>query len=132
MAKAKMSKQLSFSLSNRVGLLSKVSKALADAKINIHAVCAYAMGKKAYFMLITNSNAKAKKALSKLKRNFAEEDVVSVEMPNRVGELQKVAKKISDAGIDIIYMYGTAGAGKTSFCVFKTIDDKKAIKVIKK
>lgn len=132
MAKAKKSKQLSFSLSNRVGLLSEVSKSLADAKVNMNAICAYAIGKKAYFMLITDKNAQAKKALSKIKRRVEEEDVVSVEMPNRVGELQKAAKKISDAGIDIIYMYGTAGSGKTSFCVFKTIDDKKAIKAINK
>lgn len=132
MAKAKRSKQLSFSLSNRIGLLSKVSNALADAKVNIQAVCAYAMGKKAYFMLITDKNAKAKKALGKLKRNFSEEDIVLVEMPNRVGELQKVAGRVADAGIDILYMYGTAGAGRTSFCVFKTIDDKKAIREINK
>jgi hypothetical protein len=49
-----------------------------------------------------------------------------------VGALQKVAQKIGDAGIDIIYMYGTAGAGKSPICVFKTVDDKKAIKVINK
>ena len=132
MAKAKRSKQLSFALANRVGLLSKVSTTLADAKINMHAICAYGMGKQAYFMVVTDKNAKAKKALGKLKKNVAEEDVISVEMPNRVGALQKVAKKISDAGIDIIYMYGTAGIGKASICVFKTADDKKAVKVINK
>lgn len=132
MAKAKISKQLSFALANRVGLLSKVSTALADAKVNINAICAYAMGEKAYFMLITDKNAQAKKALSKLKRKFEEEDVVSVEMPNRAGELQKVAKKIADAEIDIIYMYGTTGVGKSAICVFKTIDDKKAVRVINK
>jgi len=132
MAKAKKSKQLSFALSNRVGLLSQVSKALADAKINMHAICAYGMGKQAYFMVVTDKNAKAKKALGKLKKNIAEEDVVSVEMPNRPGALRKVAEKIADAGIDIIYMYGTAGTGKGSICVFKTVDDKKAVKVINK
>ena len=132
MAKAKRSKQLSFALANRVGLLSIVSTALSDAKINMHAICAYGMGKQAYFMVVTDKNAKAKKALGKLKKNVAEEDVISVEMPNRVGALQKVAKKIADAGIDIIYMYGTAGTGKASICVFKTVDDTKAIKVINK
>jgi hypothetical protein len=132
MAKAKKSKQLSFALSNRVGLLSQVSTALSDAKINMHAICAYGMGEQAYFMVVTDKNAKAKKALGKLKKNIAEEDVISVEMPNRVGALQKVAKKIADAGIDIIYMYGTAGTGKASICVFKTVDDKKAVKVINK
>jgi hypothetical protein len=53
-------------------------------------------------------------------------------MANKPGELQKIAKKIADAGIDIEYMYATAGAGKTAACVFKTGDDKKAIQVINK
>jgi hypothetical protein len=132
MPKAKRSKQLSFALSNRVGLLSKVSTAISDAKVNMHAICAYGMGKQAYFMVVTDKNAQAKKALSKLKKNIAEEDVIAVEMPNRVGALQKVAQKIADAGIDIIYMYGTAGTGKASMCIFKTVDDKKAIRVISK
>ena len=132
MAKAKKAKQLSFALSNRVGVLSKVSTALADAKINMYAICAYGMEKQAYFMVVTDKNAKAKKALGKLKKNIAEEDVITVEMPNRAGTLQKVAQKIANAGIDIIYMYGTAGTGKASICVFKTVDDNKAVKVINK
>lgn len=132
MAKAKKSKQLSLTMPNRVGLLSEVTTALSGAKVDIRAICAYAMEDKAYFMLLTDSNAKAKKALSSAGAQIAEEDVVTVEMLNRVGELQKVAKKIADAGIDISYMYGTAGTGKSSICVFKTADDKKAIKVINK
>jgi hypothetical protein len=45
--------------------------------------------------------------------------------------LQKVAKKIADAGVDIEYMYATTGGGKAT-CVFKTADDQKAIKIIRK
>ncbi len=132
MAKAKKSKQLSFTMTNKVGLLSEVSRAIASAKVNITAICAYEMENEAEFMLITQSNKKVKKALSPLKVKIEEEDIITVEMPNKVGELQKVAKKISGAGIDINYMYGTAGADKSSICVFKTSDDKKAIKVINK
>jgi len=132
MAKAKKSKQLSFTMPNRVGLLSEISSAVADAKINIDAVHAYEVEDKACFMLITDSNAKTKKALSPLGVEIEEEDVVTVEIPNKVGELQKVAKRIADAGININYIYGTAGAGRLSTCVFKTADDKKAIKVINK
>ncbi|MEW6675632.1 MAG: ACT domain-containing protein [Nitrospirota bacterium] len=132
MARAEKLKQLSFTMPNRVGLLSEVSTAIAGAKVNINAICAYVMEDKAYFMLSTDSNAKAKKALGSLGVEIKEEDVIAVEMPNRVGELQKVAKKIADAGIDINYMYGTAGAGKSSTCVFKTVDDKKALRVINK
>jgi hypothetical protein len=119
-------------MTNKVGLLSEIGTALAGAKVNITAICAYGMENKAYFMLLTESNAKAKKALSPLRVEIEEEDVITVEIPNKVGELQKVAKKIADAGIDIYYMYGTVGTGKTSVCVFKTANNNKAIKEINK
>jgi hypothetical protein len=90
------------------------------------------MENKAYFMMATDSNAKAKKALTPLGIGIQEEDVVAVEMPNKVGELQKIAQRIADSGINIEYMYGTAGTGKTSVCVFKTADDAKAIRLINK
>jgi hypothetical protein len=132
MAKAKKIKQLVFTLPNRAGLLSEVSTALARAKVNINVITAYEMDKKAHFMLAIDQNAKAKKALAKFKIKAKDDDVISVEMPNRVGELQIVAEKISDAGININYMYGTIGSGRSAICVFKTSDDRKAIRVINK
>jgi hypothetical protein len=132
MAKARKVKEISFTLPNRVGLLSEITRAIAGAKVNISAICAYAMENKAFFMLTTDSNAKAKKALAPLGVKIKEEDVVEVEVPNKSGELEKVAKRLAGAGIDIEYMYATAGGGKTATCVFKTADDKKTIKVINK
>jgi hypothetical protein len=132
MAKARKVKEISFTMPNRVGLLSEVTTAVAKAKVNITAICAYAMENSALFMLTADSNAKAKKALALLGVGIEEKDVVEVEMPNKPGELQKVARKIGDAGIDIEYMYATAGKGKTAIGVFKTADDPKAIRVINK
>jgi hypothetical protein len=57
--------------------------------------------------------------------------VILVELPNKPGELQKVAKKIADAGIDIDFMYATT-AGSKATCILKTADDQKAIKIIRK
>jgi hypothetical protein len=132
MAKARKAKEISFTMPNKAGLLSEVSRAIAGAGVNITAICAYAMGDTAYFMLTTASNVKAKKALVPLSVAVEERDVVEVELLNRPGELQKVAKRIANAGIDIEYMYATAGAGKSTTCVFKTADDKNTIKVINK
>jgi hypothetical protein len=131
MAKARKVKEISFTMSNKVGLLSEVTTAIAAAKVNVTAICAYAMENSATFMLTTDSNAKAKKALAPLAVTIEERDVVAVEVPNKSGELRRVAKKIADAGIDIEYMYATAGKGKTATCVFKTTDDNKTVKVIK-
>lgn len=130
MAKARKVKQLSFTLPTRAGLLSDVTSAIADAKVNITAICAYEMARNAYFMITTDSTAKARKCLAFLRIGIEEEDVVVVEMPNKVGELQKVAKNVAKAGINIDYMYGTAATGRSSTCILKTSDDKKAIRAI--
>jgi len=132
MAKAKRVKQISFTIPNKAGLVSEITTAVTGAKANINAICAYEQEKYAHFLLITDSNAKAKKPLVKLKIKTEEDDVVVVEMQNKVGELQKVAEKIADAGINIDYVYGTTGIGRFSVCVFKTSDNRKAVRVINK
>ncbi len=132
MAKAKKVKQHSFSIPNKAGLLSEITAAIAGAKVNINAICVYEQEEQAHFILIVDSNSKASKTLAKLKIKAKEEDMVAVEMPNKVGELQKVSKKITDAGININYMYGTTGTGRVSTCVFKTSDNRRTISVINK
>ncbi len=132
MAKATKERLLSFSMKDKPGLLSGITARLAKAKVNISAVCAYAWDDTAYFDMTTDSTARAKKALKDLKLEFEEEDVIAVEMPNRVGELDKVARAIADAGINIGYMYATTSTGKTSTCLFSTSDNRKAMKLINK
>lgn len=133
MAKAKRARQLSFSMKDRAGLLSDVTNAVSGAGVNITAVCAYAMNRRAYFMMTTESNARAKKALGKkLRLKPRDEDVVAVEMPNRAGALKAVADKLADAGINIFYMYGTTSTGRASTCVFSTSDNAKAVRAINK
>jgi len=132
MAKAKRAKEISFTMANKVGLLSEVTAAVARAKVNITAICAYAMEDEGYFMLTTDNHAKTRKAVAPFGTEIEENEIVEVEVPNKPGELQKVAQKIAGAGINIEYMYATAGAGKTVTCVFKTADDRKAIRVINK
>jgi hypothetical protein len=129
MAKAVKAKQLIFSLPNKVGLLSEVASAIAAANVNIEAVCAYERGY-GYFMMVTDNNTKAKKVLSKMGAEVHVEDVLSVEVPNKVGQLEKVAKKIAEAGIDIHFVYGSPGKGKTATLVLKTANDRKTAKVI--
>ena len=131
MAKARKVTEIRLSMPNRVGLLSEVTTAVAKAKVNVNAICAYALENTAFFNLITNSNAKAKKALAPLGYEITEKDVIQVELPNKPGELQKVAKKIADAGIDIDFMYATTTGSKAT-CLLKTVDDLNAMKAIRK
>lgn len=129
MVKATKAKQISFGLPSKIGLLSEVSALITTAKINIEAICAYEMNEQGYFMLMTDNPSKTKKIVSHMGAEVSADDVITVEMPNRVGELQKIAKKISDAGIDITYIYGSPVKGKMTL-ILKTANDKKALKVL--
>ena len=124
-------KQLAFVVPNRVGLLSELTTFLANGKINIEALCAYGRGPEGVFMIVTDNNAKAKKILTQMGAEVKVEEIIAVELPNRPGQLQKVAKKVSDALVDIQYVYGSPSGGKMTV-VFKTADDKKILKALTK
>ncbi len=124
-------KQLRFVLPNRVGLLSEVTTFLANGKINIDALCCYGMGDQGVFMLVTDNNVKAKKILTQMGAEVTIEDLVCVEVPNKPGELQKVAKRVSDSGVDISYIYGSP-CKRSMNIVLKTADDKKMIRSLQK
>jgi hypothetical protein len=131
MAIAKRAQQISFTLPNKVGLLAEVTIFIAAAKINIEAICAYEMEDEGCFMLITNNTAKTKKILLNMGAEVETDDVIMVEMPNKPGQIHRVAKKISDADIDVHYVYGSPARGKMTI-IFKTADDKKAIRLLNK
>ena len=132
MAKAMKTKLLSFTMQDKPGLLSEITERLADAKISITAICAYTVEDTAYFDMTTENNTQAKKSLKGLGLKFEEENIIEVEMPNKAGELNKVAKILSDKGLNIEYMYGTTSTGKSGSCLFSTSDDAKALKLINK
>ena len=129
MAKATKAKQLIFSLPNRIGLLAKVAAAITEAGMNIEALCVYEKGY-GYFMMVTDNNAKAKKVLTKMGAKVYMEDVISLEVSNKVGQLEKVTKIIADAGLDIHFIYGCPAKNKAVVLILKTEDDNKALKLI--
>ncbi len=88
---------------------------------------------KATFTLIVDDLAKAEKALDKIGADdIQDSSVISVETENKIGALERISRIISNAGINIYYVYSTTTSGKTASCVFKTADDKQAIKVLHK
>ena len=131
MQKVTKLKQLTFILPNRVGLLAEVTTFLASGKINIEALCAYGRGPEGIFMIVTDNNAKAKKILNQMGAEVKTEEVIAVELPNRPGQLQKVAKKVSEADVDIQYVYVSPAKGRMTV-VFKTADDKRILRALKK
>ena len=97
MAIAKRAQQLSFTMPNKIGLLAEVSIFIAAAKINIEAICAYGMEEEGCFMLITSNTAKTKKILLNMGAEVETDEVIMVEMPNKPGQIHKIAKTMVNA-----------------------------------
>ena len=121
--------QLSFMLPDRIGLLSEVTAFITAASINIEAICAYGMGDDGHFMIITDNNSKAKKVITNMGAEVETEAVVAVEVPNKIGQLQQIARKISDANIDITFIYGSPVQEKMTL-ICRTADEEKAMQAL--
>ena len=127
--------EITATFTDSIGLTAKIAAAVAAANVNILAATGYSassMRRNATFTLIVDDFAKAEKALDKLgAEEIHESTVIMVETPNKVGALERIAKIISNAGINIYYFYATTSHGKTATTVIKTADDKKAIKLLR-
>ena len=132
MAKAKKVKLISLTLPNKVGQLAAVTELIAGAKLDIKGFHAIDAGANAEFSIAVKNTAKAIKALAPLGVPAKEEDALSVTVPNKPGRLQKVARKLADAGVNIRSSWATAYAGKTATCIMMTADDKKALAALEK
>ncbi len=127
--------EITATFNDTIGLTAKVASAVAAENVNILAATgtsASSLRRNATFTLIVDDFAKAERALERIgAEEICESSIVMVETPNKVGALERIAKIIADAGINIYYFYATTSSGKTATSVIKTADDKKAIKVLR-
>lgn len=114
MGNVSKAKELTFEMPDKAGLFAEVTGALAQKGINILAFCAYGMDGKAYAMIVTDDNAKAKAAAASQGWKVNEHDVVMVEVKNEAGAAQKIAEKVKN--INLTYIYATACSCAAGTC----------------
>jgi len=133
---AKLGKDISVTVVNKIGILADMAKILAEHGINMQGVAGYAKdGKKeAEMMLITDDNLRALDALKNNGYKSARErEVLIIDLENKVGALKIVTNKLAVAGIDINYIYGTACPSNCpARLIASTSDNEKAIVALKK
>jgi hypothetical protein len=133
---AKTGIEITATFQDTIGLTARLAAAVAAENVNILAATGYSASserRNATFTLIVDHFAKAERALEKIgAEEIHESSVIMVETPNKPGALERIAKIIADAGINIYYFYATTSSGKTATSVIKTADDEKAIKLLQK
>src|SRR5262245_50391722 len=93
--------QLVVSLESKPGILAKLARTLADAGVNMAALCAPETTGRGKIRLLVNDLARAKEALKAANYRFSEEQAVTVVLENRPGTLAGITRKLAQARINI-------------------------------
>jgi len=126
-------KQISLFLENKKGRLWEAMDVLAKAKINIRALSIADTSDFGILRLIVPDPEKAKKALTKSNFTVRETDVIAVEVSDTPGGLAGVLKVLTDADINVEYMYAFVEKnGKKAVVVLRTDSISKGKKALKK
>jgi len=128
--KAVKGEELILTVENKVGKLEEVTKLLTEKEINLRGISAYVIDGKAVLRLITSDNSKAKEILKSL-GTLVVKEVIIVDIPDEVGQLNLIATKLKAAGIDLTHIYGTTSKPhQSAIIVFASTDNNKALEVI--
>ncbi|MFH1831068.1 MAG: ACT domain-containing protein [Pseudomonadota bacterium] len=122
--------ELYITTEDKPGTLARVTAPIAEARINLNAICAYRMEGKAMFHIITADNENAKQKLKKAGFDATEEEVVVLETENESGTLFRAAQQLAEAEVDLDYCYATAGPQNSTWIVFATKTIESAMNVI--
>ena len=126
------SKELTIQLENRPGTLAKCCKSLADHNVNILAFQAVPTEGKSVVHLVVDNPSSAKRALDAEHLSYTETEVAQVRLPNRPGELGRVASQLGEAKINIEHAYSGIDASNSPVLFFGVQDVNKAMAVLDK
>jgi hypothetical protein len=101
-------KQLAVFLENKSGRLTEVTQTLADHDINITAFSIADTSDFGILRMITSDPIKAEKALKDKGFSVHVNEVIALKVPHVPGALCLALKILSNAGVDIEYMYAFA------------------------
>lgn len=132
MSKTTTAKEIWVTATNEVGTLTKLTAPLAEAKVNIWGCTAWTEGNEAKFRFLTDNNTKATELWNDAGYKTTTNEVVVTELEDKPGTTWNTAQTLSNAGIDINYMYvTTCGGCDTARLVLNTNDNAKTTTLLK-
>ena len=124
-------KQLSVFAENKKGTILYATEALAEAKIDICAMCVADTRDFGILRLIVDDAEKACEALRAKDCVVSVTQVIGVAVPDVPGGLSNVLKLLAKNDINIEYIYAfITVSGKNAYVVIRVNDNDKAVKVL--
>jgi hypothetical protein len=117
-------------LTHRPGELARVAHALARKSVNLKSVSAMAFQHQGLVHLLIEDVEAARAALHESNIPFEESEVATVLLENQAGELEGVAAKLSNAGVNVLAVYVVGLDGDLVELAIIADDPKKAKKAL--
>ncbi len=118
--------QFCVGLDNKPGTLAKLCRVLKRAKVNIDAVSVSDNAECCWVRLVASPAAAARTALTKARISFCTQRVLTLNVYNRSGELERISSRLARAGVNINYVYGSNARGSASTLVLCVSDLQRA------
>jgi len=113
-------KQISVFVENKIDQISEITKILGENKIDIKFVSIADATEFGILRMISSEPERAVEVLEKTGIAVKLSDVTAIEMPDRPNGLAEILTVLSNANINIEYLYAFVGRNeKTSVVVFK-------------
>jgi hypothetical protein len=119
---ASFAKQLCIFLENKPGVLSRLCRALAGARINLKAISVLDSLDHAVVRLVVDKPAAARRLFEDHHLLVIENDLLALSLPDRPGELGRVAARLAKARINITYVFGSAPDGMKRGTIYLRVE----------
>ncbi|MBI3394542.1 MAG: ACT domain-containing protein [Spirochaetia bacterium] len=123
-------KQITVLATNQPGTLADICGSLSDEKINILGVSVIDHVDHALIRLVVDKPVQAAHLLGEAGLMVVESDVIRAELTDGPGILEHVAKLMSDASININYVYATEAREGISTLILNTGDNQRAVGIL--
>ena len=121
--------QFTLYMTNRPGMLAKVTRALALADINIEGISVSESTDIALVQIVVNDAAATKKLLDKIRVPFTTQDVALVRLRHKPGSLASLVSRLARQGVHVNYVYATGCACKNDCHCYAVISSPNLRKV---
>lgn len=115
---------------NEPGILGRVMGTLANASVNLKALCAFSENTKGIFYILTSDYKKAEKALSSLGYDVKTNPVITVKIDDRIGAGAEIGALLGNAIVDINHCYGSSADLGKALLVFSTNNHERTFDVL--
>ena len=114
--------QISVLLRNEPGVLSRILEAISNGNINILGLTINETAAFGELRIVVNDTQKTHELLNKIDVSHNVVKIIVVNLPDKPGELMKIAKLLSENEINIDYIYTLSTGRNSAYVAIKSWD----------